>query len=599
MSASFVARVLNERRRAWLARPRSHLILAGLSVLLCTSSLGVGLQLDDHAHHQVVRGGEHTRSIRAQPPHVLDLFSFFKGDPDELEHGYESGTAPWFTSPRVRLAFARPLASITHVLDYRLLERAPWAMHIHSLLWLFALGYAASRLVRRIEEGWIAGLIILFYVLDAGHGFPAGWLANRNQLIVGVLGCLALEAHVRWRRGELRTPSAALGLAALGLAAGEAMIGWAAFHLAFALTLDPKGPRRGLLAIAPLTALIVVWRIVYSLLGYGAGGSALYIDPVREPLDFTRALIERLPQLLAGSFGGPPPGIAAFYGRQIELVAIAAAFVVLAVVIAASWRTLRTDPRARFWALSAVLATIPVCATQPHARLMLISGLGVAGLVTRFIARVMEEPCGRAPRALAAFWLVMLGVISPLRLPLEAWSVTVIGRPSALAAASVPERAAGRTLVVLAVPDMMFMCGQVPLILGSLDRPAPARLRCLAGVEREATVVREDERTLVIRVPDGILSGYFAPLLRDEDDPIEEGWILELSDVTLEIAERDGEGNPLALRARFETALEDPERVFVVWSPEEQRFVPFELPAIGESARVEGQSMLSLMGGIE
>ena len=594
-----VARVLSERRRAWLARPKSHVVLALLSVLLCTSSIGIGWQLDDHVHHVLVRGGDGSHAMWTEPPHPLDLFRFVDGDEADWRHGLETGVAPWYTSERVRLAFARPLASLTHVFDYTVLEHAPWAMHLHSLLWLFVLGWAVARLVRRVEDGWIAGLVILFYVLDAGHGVPAGWLSNRNPLLAGAFGALGLEAHIRHRRGELKTPLASLALCALGLLAGETMIGWLGFFAAFALTLDPRGWRRGLVALWPLGLLVIAWRIGYRALGYGASGSALYVDPLRDPLHFARVLVERLPQLLGGQLGGPPAGFLSLAGRDTELVAIGLAMLVVVGLGAALVPLLRRDPRARFWGLGALLATIPVCATQPHPRLMLVAGLGVAGVIGRYLAGVVEAPpSARFPRVLAAFWLLSLGLVSPLRLPFEAYSAALVGRPNRLATDSIPADAEGETLVVLTVPDPMFMCAQVPLALASLDRPRPARLRCVASVETRAEITREDAHTLVVRAPDGLLSGYFVPLLRDHDDPLEPGWSLTLSDVRMEIAERAPDGGPLALRLRFVAPLEDPSLHFVVWSPTEEGFVPFSLPAEGETTTVRGQPITELfMGG--
>ena len=72
----------------------------------------------------------------------------------------------------------------------------------------------------------------------------------------------------------------------------------------------------------------------------------------------------------------------------------------------------------------------------------------------------------------------------------------MIGRPSALAFNSVPEAAGGvETLVVLTVPDPIFMCGHLPGVYASHGREAPARVRCFAGVEESAEIVREDEQT--------------------------------------------------------------------------------------------------------
>lgn len=596
MNEPFAARLLNEKRRAWLASPRNQLKLIALSVLLSMTSLGIGLQLDDHMHNVLVNHRDQAHLWWVEPPHQLDLFRFIDGDEADYRNAVETGTSAWFTSPRLRIAFMRPLASATHVFDYRVL-RLPWLMHVHSLAWLFALGWAVARVVRRIERGWLAGLVVLFYVIDAGHGVSAGWLSARNALIAGVFGALALEAHIRFRRGELKTPLVALGFTVLCMLAGESFVGWAAWHFAFAIALDPEGPKRGLLWLVPLSTLTVVWRVVYRALGYGAGGSALYVDPLISPLAFARDVLEHAPQLLAGQMGGIPAGVLTPQGRSLELAAIFAGVLVVGVFVLASRKLLREHATVRFWALGALLATLPVCATQPHGRLMIAAGLGVLAVIAHFIADVMASPARTWRRALASYWLVVIVFIAPLGLALNAYGTTMAARPSNLAATSVPDDAAGKTLVVVAVPDMMFMCSYVTLMRVSQGEPTAARVRCLAGVETRAEVRRVDAHTLVVTAPDGLLSGFFVPLFRSPDDPFPEGWSLELSDVRYDIAARDEAGDPIALRVRFDKPLEDDAHVFVVWSPEEHAFVRFTPPAIGESVEVRGEPVTTVITG--
>ncbi len=594
----WVARILTADRRDWLTRPRNHLLLTLLSVLLCSASLNLGLQLDDHSHRLVAHANDTARSVVTTPPHRFDLFNFFSGDALTLQEFHEVGVAPWYASSHLRLAFARPLSSATHVLDYTLLDSWPWAMHLQSLCWLFLLGLAVSRLVRRLEGGWIAGLIILFYVLDSGHGTPAGWLANRNQLIAGVFGALALDAHIRWRQRELRTPMLALALALLSLLAGESMIAWAAFHLAFAVTLDPVGKRQGLIALAPLASLIILWRIVYRWLGYGASGSGFYIDPLGDPLQFIRVAPERLLQLLADQLGGAPAGIGMLGGRDFELAFIAIAGVVVAISIAAIAPLWRSDRVLRFWAIGALLAVIPMCATVPNGRLMVVAGLGVCGVVARYIANLIEHHhIHQAKGLLAAFWLIALGVLSPLQLPFEARIMGVFGQPQKHAVQSVPPSAAGRTLVVVSVPDLIFMCNQLPIVLLTENRPTPKRIRCLAGVDGDIVVKREDEHTLLLHTPQGLLSGFLAPLFRSPTNPLDKTWSLKLSDVFMEIAEFDQDSKPVALRVRFHTPLSDPSRTFVAWSPSVYAFVPFDPPAIGQATMIRGQRFVDLLMG--
>jgi hypothetical protein len=546
-------------------------------------------------HHVLVAKPEAAALWWVEPPQALDLFRFIDGKEANYRHGLETGLAPWYMSPRVRIAFLRPLASLTHAIDHTLLAGMPWAMHIHSLAWLFALGWAVARLVRRIETGWVAGLIVLFYVFDAGHGIPAGWLANRNPMIAGVFGALALQAHIRWRLGLLKTPVWPLALILLSTLAGESMVTWGALHFAFALTIDPGGVKRGLIALAPLTTLVVIWRVIYSALGYGASGSGLYVDPVGEPLKFMVNVVRHLPQLLAGQMGGPPAGVFPVAGPAAERAGIALATIVVVIFLLATQSMMRQHAKVRFWALAALLASIPVCATVPNGRLMLAGGLGVQGVIVHFLAHVVEQlPATRWRRGLAAFWLLLLGGLSPPMMAFSAYAWAIIARPSRLAIESVPSEATGRTLVVVTIPDPMFMCTQLPIMLVSLERPRPKQLRCLAAVERAAEVHREDAHTLVVRNPDGLLSSLFVPLVRAPDDPFPQDWSLEVSDARFEIAERDPAGQPLALRVRFTVPLEDESLVFVAWSPQDERLVPFPLPAVGQTAHLEGQKMVDL-----
>ena len=47
----------------------------------------------------------------------------------------ETGAAPWWTLPTLRIAFFRPLAVLTHWADYRLWPDSGVLMHVHSIAW--------------------------------------------------------------------------------------------------------------------------------------------------------------------------------------------------------------------------------------------------------------------------------------------------------------------------------------------------------------------------------------------------------------------------------------------------------------------------------
>ncbi len=105
----------------------------------------------------------------------------------------------------------------------------------------------------------------------------AGWVANRNALLCLLFGVGMLHVHVIWSRTRApRYLIFALVLFALGLGCGEAMLGAAAYVVAWQLLREEGSWLNRLLPLAPYTLIIVCWRLVYDLLGYGVRGSSLY-----------------------------------------------------------------------------------------------------------------------------------------------------------------------------------------------------------------------------------------------------------------------------------------------------------------------------------
>src|SRR5262249_25944989 len=125
----------------------------------------------------------------------------------------------------------------------------------------------------------------------------------------------------------------------------------------------------------------VAWRAVYSLMGFGARGSALYIDPGREPLAFLRALPFRLPWLVQGLFGLPPAETAYFTTPLVARAGLLVAVVFTVCVIIAFARLSRVDRVARFWAVGCALALFSASSAVPHNRLLYFPSLGGMGLL--------------------------------------------------------------------------------------------------------------------------------------------------------------------------------------------------------------------------
>src|SRR5512146_2780582 len=157
----------------WLSSPRAPAFAILLGLLLLSPSLTSGLAADDWFHRLVLTGNDVLGGIHHRS---MDLFVFSNGDPAVGHAQQESGLLGWWADPTAALAYFRPLASLTHLLDYRLFPDSPFWMHAHSLLW-FGLGLVALwRVYRRFfDPPWIGALALLLYAVDDAHGFVVSW----------------------------------------------------------------------------------------------------------------------------------------------------------------------------------------------------------------------------------------------------------------------------------------------------------------------------------------------------------------------------------------------------------------------------------------
>jgi hypothetical protein len=579
---------LRDRLAAWLTHPRLPPHLALLAVVLCLPALNGGWQLDDYFHRVVLRG-----DIESEYG-PLELFSVMRHGPEVLQEFRDLGIFPWWSSETLRLAFLRYLSAATHWLDYRLWPESAVLQHAHSLLWLGGLVAAAALLYRRILGAtWVAGLAALLYAVDDAHGAPAGWLANRNALIATFFGLLCLLAHDRWRRGEVGSPRGAALAAlwfALALTAGEMGLGAFAYLLAYALVLDRGGPRQRLVSLAPYGMVLLMWAVIYRTFGFGAAGSGLYVDPGGQPLEFVWRLIERAPFYLTGQLTPLPAETWVLVPAEDRAGAwwmMAAALLVVVVVLAPLAARRR---EARFWAVGASLAVVPLCGTFPSNRVLFFVGLGAMGLVAQWLEGGWR---GQGPRA--GRWLkraVTVGlvathlVLAPLCLPVAAGFFKQFGEPATEAVLSLPDDdlLTAQELVVINAPDYLSYVSQAGSILLLHGRAMPHTVRGLAIGPSAVTVWRVDAHTLDLSMARGYFYGPFGPLFHDSLEPFAPGRSFEVPGMTATILDLTPAGPPATVRFRFDEPLEAAARRWVQFR--NGRFEPFTPPAVGDAVEL-------------
>jgi hypothetical protein len=158
-------------RRALSSR-QLPIVATLLATALASPALWAGLELDDYRHRETLLGSSTS---------LIELFAFQSGNGPQPIELIDVGAVPWWTHPRLRIVFFRPIAALTHWLDYRVWPNLPALMHAQSLLWFAACVAVAARAYRRFQgPTWVAGLAALMFAVDDAHANPAGWIANRN-----------------------------------------------------------------------------------------------------------------------------------------------------------------------------------------------------------------------------------------------------------------------------------------------------------------------------------------------------------------------------------------------------------------------------------
>jgi len=570
---------LRERWRALLEGPRLATKLAALAAALTAPSIFAGLCTEDYVFRAIAR-----------TPLSLDQINIFGGPdvPGAVRAGQEAGVLPWLAPETLRLSFWRPLSSLTHRFDYRVLGDAVPLMHLESIALYALLVFVATRLCARwLEPAWVAGLAALLFAIDDAHGHAVGWLANRNAILAGVFGFAALLFHDRWRRsGDRRGAVLAPLCLALAFVSGEIALGVLGYFLAHALTFEPRGRRAS--ALAPAFGVTAAWAFAYRSLDHGTRSSGTYLDPLRAPGEYLRELPERLGTQLLGQLGFPPADAWTFFGDRAHWALALGGFVALAGVAVALGRdlTVRDSKGAvlRFAAMGMILSLLPACATFPSDRTLLFAGLGASILLAHALGRAANRE-SRAARVLGAVWVTLHLVVAPLLLPLRSLTMTAYHNRVARAAESAYAlvKSADERLVVVNAPDYYFCSLLRILRVRAAGEDAPPMI-CLAGTLSDVDLARIDDNTLEVRSSVGFLSEPFNRIYRSRRNPMHVGQRVFVGTAEAEVTAVNAGGEPLAASFRFIWPL-DSEKLKLV-SYRDGLYRPMAPPGPGQVLRV-------------
>jgi len=595
--------------------------LAVVAFIIMLPALRTGLLNDDLDHRAKLAGpsriNERLFDVGLVPDDsgrlsqaISDLFVAVSPDKN-LERFKNYGVLPWWTYENLRVSFWRPLTSLTHWLDYRLFPNSVVMMHVHNILWFTAVIYLVSILYRRlIGPDWIAGLAAVLYLLDDNSYFPAMWVANRNIFLSLFFAILTLLAHHRWRQHNSLAAAIVAPFCLLGsLLSAEAGIATFAYLFAYAVSLDRVNWIRRVLSLLPAVLVIVLWHIIYNAKGYGAYGGDFYLDPVREPLNYAWAVVERGSFLLASQWTSLPAEIFGFIhdAARIQYWLIAMAFVVLIPI--AFLPLLYRSRLAQFWLVGMYLSVLPICATIPMNRNLLFVGIGAFGLIAQFVGGFLDKeswlPKSRLWRTSG---LVICIVLLLIHLPIAAANriaapkVTsmIIDELKSTMDVGLLTGSENQDLVIINAPNPASFI-YIPFSRAYEGKPLPQAIRVLAPGFVPLEVTRTGEKTLMLRTQSS--NFLTCPQNRELDfvyfyenfsdvrsvkNPLRAGDRIELPRLFVKVITADNDVFPTEVLFTFAVSLDDSSLRWLQWDWDDESYIPFSVPAIGEKSEITG-----------
>lgn len=621
LKTTMKARGIFASLRRVLAHRHLPVVLAVAAFIIMLPALRAGLLNDDLCHRAELIGlsrineqlfdvGLADEDSGRLSKAVSDLFVSVSPDKN-LERLKNYGALPWWTYEGLRVSFWRPVSSFTHWLDYRVFANSVVMMHVHNILWFTAVIFLVSILYRQlIKPGWIAGLAAVLYVLDDNSYFPAMWIANRNIFLSLFFAVLTLLAHQRWRQHHSLVAAIVAPFCLLGsLLSAEAGIATFAYLFAYAITVERRSWIRRGLSLSPAVLVIVLWRIIHNAKGYGTYGGVFYLDPVREPLHYAWAVVERGSFLLASQWTSLPAEIFGFIPDAAKMQYWLILTILVILILIAFLPLLHRSRLARFWLMGMYLSVLPVCATIPMNRNLLFVGIGAFGLIAQFVGGFLvkeswlpKSRLWRTPGWVLCIMLLLIHLpmagVGRLTAP-KVTSLVVDEVKSTMEIGSLPGLE-NQDLVIVNAPNPASFI-YMPFLRAYEGQPLPRAIRVLAPGFGPLEVFRTGKKALVLRARSGnlltckqgkrlnfvYLYEYLSDV-RSSEHPLRVGDRIGLPRFSVEVIAVDDDGFPAEALFTFAVLLDDPSLRWLQWDWDNESYKSFSVPAIGERSEVAG-----------
>lgn len=537
-----------------------------VGILVFSPAIRAPFWLDDYAQIAMSEGSY------PAPRGPADLYDFVRQS--ERDMLVDRGLLPWWTNPRYKLRFFRPLSSSLLWAEHRVTNHQVLVMHLASFAWWAGAVAILLALLRRLFSERVALIAAAIFALAPCHSLPLAWVANREVLVSLVFGLSALLSLSRMASGSVANAALAAVFFALALAGGEYGLCFGGYALAFVVWRSDLTKTKRALALGSFAVPAFVYLAIRASLSYGAEGSGFYHDPLRSPAIFLESAPRRWVTLMVDAwttidfdiFGATAPWWA------VAVIALVCTVTVVRPIRAAFAELTPVARKDASWLLTgSMIALVPMLAGAPSTRLVAVCVLGVAPIVALVVDRAWYPRAPRDKSGLAQQLRVAAATLAFFHfLHGPTWAF-LLARGQRIAANDFAERAdwlrehVGDTshanvIIARAGWDSVLFA---PLAIDARGRP-PAMWRTLVP-SQHALMLRVDANTIDLIIPHG--SGFFPitdnDLFRDPETPLHTGEQIVTTGMRVTVID-NGEVGPSRLRFVFDKNPDDPSLTWII-----------------------------------
>lgn len=599
-----------------LSHPYFSFVVLIIAILLSLPMVNTGWFADDYLHRAAyvnTPDGQLYQPTVAALKGPMMMYSFLDGDPERFHRMLDYGGFPWWCSPDFHASLWRPITALLSMLDYWLWADSSELMHIHSLFWFAVLILVSGVVYKQIlGAGWAAGLAVLLYIICDIQCIPIAFLANRHILIAAVFGVGAVGAYFHWRKQKQnRWAVLSCLLYTAALFSSESGIAVFSYLMAHSLWIEKGKILSRIQPLIPFILISVVWRVIYTSLGYGISGVEFYVDPGKEPLQFAVSVLARAPMILLHTIVFPPSDLSPIIiVIKLYWVLVICVLVCFGILCFPQYRNCRIS---LFFLFGTLFSTIPLCAAFPGGRSLALVSFGMTGFLAQIFYHAVT---GRDERTSLFSWhsitcTVLFGIIF-LRLLIGSYNLNQGHKVLQMAQRGlntiselhIDDPGLSEQDVILVNPPITIFVGYVISNRLVENKTLPAHIRILGSGLESIEIERADENTLLVRPKDGYLCPpdwnkvsltnfwsyptliqslrHIERLMYNRNHPFTLGQTFELTGVTIRITKITDDNRPAEATFVFDLPLEDSTLRWLRWNKKEWKYENYVPPDVGE-----------------